>query len=285
MLECSGLDKDSSNQTAQVLEERKRLYWSLFHLNQLCGSLPKFPLLQDVDNPVYCALPLNVQKSNIKCLGLPYEADYEMGTPGLGIWAHLVRLSTVWTDVRDYVSCCANGNIKAPWLPDSQYNTINSRILDFETKFLDYYRYPKAKFAERTQEEISSKRQYWLPWMSTQMTYHTLHAVLNHPFLRAVTQSVSRFGQNVFWRASSDLALLHGNWLARMITMFSEQKLEASDPFLAHSAAVAASLHIYYCQAVDESVRSTAEANLEVCRSFVRKLAAHWPVCYYLVGH
>lgn len=225
------------------------------------------------------------QNAKFSCPRLPGEAYYENNTPLPGIWAHMVRMCTLWTDLKNHIYRYMIGDIPAPWSPDSEYSLINARLLHFESTFLDFYRYPLSKFSERSSDEIKEKRRFWLPWMNSQLTYHTYHAILNHPFLRAVTSSMSRFGQNVFWRTSSDLALLHATWISRLLRLCAERKLEVSDPFLAQPAAVAASLHLYYCQAGDDNVRSAAAENLSTCRLFIRKLAEHWPVCQSVVSH
>lgn len=284
LLRCSGLDLETQNGVTANREDQRRLFWSLFHLEQLCGFTPRSPALESIGNPVYSAPVMKRRTTNSKCPQLPCEAYNEDDTPAPGIWAHTVRLFAVWGDLRNYVDRYASGDIQTPWSPKSEYTQINARMIDFETSFMDFYRYPKSKFWERSIDEINTKRQFWLPWMSVQLTYHALHAVLNHPFLRAVTNSMSRFGQNVFWRTSSDLAFLHGSRIAQILEICAERQLEASNPFLAHHAAVAASLQLYYSHAADEKVRRAADANLATCRTFLGKLARLWPICRSIVS-
>jgi hypothetical protein len=152
-----------------------------------------------------------------------------------------------------------------------------------ECIFPTAYRYDSAKFSERTVEEIHEKRHFWLPWMKLQVTYHTLLSVLNHPFLYSSRASKPRPGPNAFWRTSTDLALLHSTWIARLIAMAGKKELRLADPFFAHAAAVAATLHSYWSRATDSRIRTPAVNNLEICRSFIAEMGFHWPICQSIV--
>lgn len=200
------------------------------------------------------------------------------------MWAHMVRMASVWGEVRVFVSRCTDGQIKAPWHSDSEYAQINAQLLDMETTIPSFYRYDVAKFPERDEAEIVEKKAFWLPWVRLQITYHTIHSVINHPFLYSSKASMPRPGANAFWRTSSELALLHSTWIARLIGMATNKGLELADPFFAHSAAVAATLHSYWARASDGRIRGPAVRNLQLCRSFISDIGAHWRLCRSIVS-
>ncbi|KIX07126.1 uncharacterized protein Z518_05103 [Rhinocladiella mackenziei CBS 650.93] len=280
LLQCSGVDSQLGQDRTPVFEEQRRLFWSVSTLDSLCGLQVKVPsLLDDIHNPRYLAVEGMLQQTTAPCPLLPQDLYTDDGEKSIGIWGHMVRSATLWGEVRNYVSRCAEGQVRAPWQPTSGYTIINSHLLDMECAFPTSYRYDSAKFVEHTNEEIFEKRQFWLPWMKIQITYHTIHSVLNHPFLYSSRASKPRPGPNAFWRTSTDLALLHSTWIARLIGMANKKGLKLADPYFAHAAAVAVTLHSYWSRATDSRIRVPAVNNLEICRSFITEMGCHWPIC------
>lgn len=285
LLQSSSLDEPSSPERTRLLEDQRRLFWSFHTLDVLCGLPNRIPsLLVDIRAPQY----LVPGDPSHKCSGpaplLPQEIYSVQGERSLGIWAHMVRSASLWAQVRIYVWKCADGLSRMPWQPDSGYTAINAQLLDMECAFPNSYRYDSARFLERSSEEINSKRDFWLPWMKIQVTYHALHSILNHPFLYATRNSRPRPGPNAFWKTSTDLALLHSTWIARLIGLASKKCLALSDPFFAHAAAIAITLHLYWSRATDSKIRGPAQANLEICRSFLAEIGARWPICNSIVS-
>jgi hypothetical protein len=285
LLQCAGLDVGLSRERTQALEEQRRVFWSVSALNALCGLQPRVPsLIEDIHNPRYLIMDDMLKPTSTNCPLLPQESHNDYGEKALGIWAHMARSATLWGEVRSYVARCSDGTMKSPWQPDSPYTVINSHLFDMECAFPQSYRYDVAKFPDRTIEEIHEKRNFWLPWMKIQVTYHTIHALLNHPFLYSSRPSKPRPGPNAFWKTSTDLAILHSTWVARLIAVSEKKRLNLSDPFFAYAAAAAATLHLYWSRASHASVRHPAQKNLEICRSLISELAAHWPICREIVG-
>ena len=240
--------------------------------------------VDDIENSRYLSVDGMLQYTSMKCPLLPQESYYDQGEKCIGIWPHIVRIASVWAEVRTYVAKCANDQVKAPWCPDSDYVRINSHVLDMEIGFPPFYRYDAANFIDRDIEEISEKRQYWLPWMCVQINFHVIHTVMNHPFIYSWWGSKPQPGPSAFWRTSSELALLHSTWIARLIAMANKKGLELSDPFFAHAAAVAATIHSYWSRDTDSKVRATAVGYLEICVSFLAGIGMHWPFCRSIVS-
>lgn len=284
LMQCSGLDMDTSLDRADPLEQQRRLFWSVQILKSMCGLPVKMPSTLDIKAPSFLVPDETLRKTSGRAPQLPVEICNSNGDKSIGIWAHMVRSASLWALVRVHVWRCAEGQVKPPWRPDSDYTTINSMLLDMECAFPISYRYDTAKFLDRSPEELETNRDFWLPWMKIQISYHTLHSVLNHPFLYSSRVSKPKPGPNAFWKTSTDLALLHSTWIARLLRMAMDKGLELADPFFAHAAAVAVTLHLYWSRAADPKICTPAKENLQLCRTFISRMGLHWPLVRSIVS-
>ena len=255
-------------------------------LNGTWGLPQQYPnVIDNIEEPTFLSVDGSMfRKSSTRCPLLPQESYNDHDQHSLGIWAHMVRFANLWSDVRTYITSCMDPNALAPWQPSSLYTVINGRMLDMECDFPPFYRYDSARFMDRSQEEIAAKRDYWLPWMRVQISYHALQCLLNHPFIYS-SKLKRKSSHNAFWKVSSEQALLHSTWIARVIDSATQKNLELSDPFFAYAAAVAATLHFYWTCATDLKVRASAEKNLLICKTLITKMKSRWEICRALVGH
>ncbi|KAJ9609213.1 hypothetical protein H2200_006985 [Cladophialophora chaetospira] len=200
-----------------------------------------------------------------------------------GIWTYMVQLATLWWEVRMYVKQCAHTNSEPPWSVESGYAVISAHLMDLETKMPTYHRWDSARFRNRNEEELQN-RGYWSPWLYQQFTYHAIHSILNHPFLYSSRpqQPAQLAVPNTFWKTSSEQAFIHATWIVRLIDVVREKEYQISDPFIGQCVAVAATIHIYFCRAVDREIREAAHLKLETCTSFLGELAQLWPSCRLL---
>ena len=205
--------------------------------------------------------------------------------PGPEVWSALIHMTAIWGQARRYVSECAEGRNTSPWSPESTYTLICSMILDIECSLQSSIRYDNCRFSERSIAEIQGKRQYWVIWIQLQILYHAIHSTLNHPFIYSQRASRHKKGPNVFWRISSELAILHSTWITRLIDMACKKELEIFSPLMAQCTAIAATLNFYHSRAADSSINSGTLANLDKCRSFIRQLESRWPACKSMVSH
>ncbi|KAL1964457.1 hypothetical protein VTN77DRAFT_6883 [Rasamsonia byssochlamydoides] len=282
---CAGLDVESNRgECTSTAEARRRVFWSIHLLNQIYGQRGMMlNMLEDIHNPKYVGACRDLQQEMGMTPPLtPQEESFDnVRTQNDGIWTYMVQLATLWREVRNYVSYCADGSTKPPWSPDSGYTVIGAHLMNLETKFPTFHRYDAVRFWDRSSEELQRNRDYWSPWLYLQFTYHAVHSMLNHPFLYSSRpqQSAQLAVPNTFWKTSSELALIHTTWTVRLIDMVSEKDYRVTDPFLGHCAAIAATIHLYYCRAADSRVRETAQNKLAKCMKFLGELAAVWPVC------
>jgi hypothetical protein len=276
--------------SSSVAESRRRVFYSIYLLNQTYAPRSMLlNMLEDIKNPKYLEPkrdlrqesgqlpPLTPRDSNIAPVDKIERA---------GIWTYMVQQSSLWREVRGYVSQCSDGNQKPPWSPESGYAVIAAHLMELETHFPTYHRYDAVKFLDRSTEELQQNRDYWSPWLCIQFVYHSIHSVLNHPFLYSSrpNQSIQMSVPNTFWKTSSELALLHSSWTVRLIDMVWDKDYRVSDPFLGHCAAIAATIHVYYCRATDIRVSTSAQSKLDKCMRFVDELGTKWPVCKLIVS-
>lgn len=277
LAKCAGLDiEQHEGESTPALEERRRLFWSIHLLNQqYAPHSMQLNMLRDIHNPKYMAVNIDSPRE----MGMKPPRNPEENDALGGIWVYIVQLSSLWSEVQHYVSHCASGDPMPPWSVDSGYCIIGAHLMDIETKFPTSHRYDSVRFQERSPEELNRAREYWSPWLYLQFTYHAVHSVLNHPFLYSwrPQQPAQLAVPNTFWKTSSELALIHTTWTARLIDMITEKEYQLSDPFLGHVVAIAATILIYYCRAADATVRDSAQRKLETCTRFLSDLATKWP--------
>ncbi|KEF60716.1 uncharacterized protein A1O9_02277, partial [Exophiala aquamarina CBS 119918] len=280
LLQCAGLEITSTPERTIIYESRRKLCWSILILDQLFGMQSRIPSVpDDIQSPCFLDLSEISQKASIKCQLFPLEYHEEMKGKAIGVWSYMIQQISIWSSVRSYVWNCANGHNSSPWSPDSEYTLINSSLLDLECRIPPFVRFGNSRLFERSSTDLQANRHFWMPWLSIQVFYHAIHMVLNHPFLYSQKQSQHRQGPNIFWKTSAELAMLHCRWVTRLLGLSTDKKLIFSDPFFAYAASIAATLHFYYSRATDIETSTGALDDLQKCRSFMSKMATHWPIC------
>ena len=274
--QCYILGSSTSTSSKEV-EEHSRLFWSLSLLDLHYGSPILIPSLSEgVHCPRYATIESKL--TSLPCVPLPQESE-SSGVQYLpNVWSNSIRIGTLWSDARNYVSKCIQGLNELPWRPNSDYVKLCSQLLDFEGTHPTALTYNAVRFAERDRQEIRDHRDQWLPWLRGQMTYHAIHCVLNHPFLYSIKVFQRAKGTNTFWRSSSEKALRHCTWISRLIRLARDKGLESNDPFLVQAAGIAGSLHLYWTHTSDDQLRDAALMNLRICQEFIGEMALHWPV-------
>lgn len=244
-------------------------------------------ILQNIFNPKYVACLPNLRKK-LDCLppSMPQEPASVARNQKSGIWAYMIQLSVLWRQVRIYVKQWAQTNGEPPWSIDSGYATICAHLMDLESRLPTDHRFDSARFPDHIYDDLQLNRGYWSPWLYLQFTYHCIHSVLNHPFLYSSRpqQSSQLAVPNTFWKTSTELAFIHATWIVRLIDLVSEKPYRVSDPFIGHCAAIAATIHLYFCRAADKRIGEAAQAKLATCISFLGDLASIWPSCRLMVN-
>lgn len=268
-------------------ERKKRLFWSLQLLEQFYGrqtGLLSVP--SEIWRPSYSSTGGSQTEVDPTAPPLPRD-DLGCSSPDeAGVWNTSVHLAWVWSQVRKYVSNCAHNRLKEPWRHDSFYAKVVSDFMETENRIPICHRYDTAKFYKRKMEELKINRDYWAPWIKEQFTYHAIHTVMNHPFLYIVgaQHNPNLAIPNTFWRRSSELALLHSTWIVRMIDMVVDKQVPLADPFFGHAAAIAATVHLYYCCAAAARLKHKSNTDFAKCRRFLKQFIPSSAACRALVS-
>ncbi|ETS77018.1 hypothetical protein PFICI_10892 [Pestalotiopsis fici W106-1] len=268
-----------------TMERKKKLFWSLQLLEHFYGrpnGLPSIPV--EIGRPSYG--PAGGVHGFFSDLGpktppLPTDSLGTSTPDEPGIWNTGLRLGWVWSRVRKYVSDCSQNILKEPWRHDSTYAMVCSDFLETENRIPMCHRYDSVKFYERKRDELRSEHDYWAAWLKEQFTYHSIPTVLNHPFLYIVgaQHNPNLAIPNTFWRRSSELALIHATWIVRIIDMIVDKQVKLTDPFFAHMAAIAATVHLYYCCAAAARLKHKSHTDFAKCRQFLKSFTAHSAAC------
>ena len=284
------IDVEASAPAENALAQRKkRVFWSLLTLEQSYGH-PNGLLRVSAEIICPCCVPYKADdepqnENEPRRSPLPRNEMSSSRTADIDIWSLTAHFGWVWSKVRTYVSDCAQNKLKEPWRHDSMYSLILSEVTEAENKLSQYHRYDSVKFYERKADEVRINRGYWGPWLKLQFMYHCILGMVNHPFLYIVASqhNADLAIPNAFWRRSTELALLHATWIVRMIDMVTDKKMRLSDPFFGHAAAVAATVHLYYCRAADPRLKFKSKTDVAKCRKFLENFVSFSPACQVLV--
>ncbi|KAL2062476.1 hypothetical protein VTL71DRAFT_6742 [Oculimacula yallundae] len=258
--------------------EQSKLFWSIHLLTAFYGApdlVPHIP--NDISDPHYSVT--ETRRTLTACPPLPLYPSTLRPNNLPDIWSQSVKLCSLWRDVRLYVSSCIEGIAKQPWQPDSGYTRLCSSLLEVEISHPTSLSYNAVNFSALPMEDIQRDRSSFLPWLRVQVTYHTIHCVLNHPFLYSSMADPprQRLGAGTFWRGSYEKALRHCTWVSRLIRLASEKGLLLADPFFAQAAAIASTLHLYWTRSSDNQLKISSLENLSICRTLITTMARHWP--------
>lgn len=288
---CAGLTAENYSTEDEVTkEERRRCFWSLFLLKKLHGA--SFSLLDfsvESDFPWY---PKSSDQPPLSDIDVA-EADvspvdvtgHKSKDPG--IVAYMIQLSEVWFKTTKYARRRGKPSSIPPWSSQSEYSTIASQQMDFETRMPHIHRFKLAEFHNRTSEELDSNRSYWGPWLFIQFLYHTNICLLNHPLLLSLRlRNFQNIIPEMFLQHTSDLISSHATWIIRFIDMLESKSYKVSDPFLGHCAAIIATIHLQHAfTAVDPSKRAEKQGEFAKCLKFVRLIGEQWPHMARIVCH
>jgi hypothetical protein len=276
MINCTGLL--SSHVTDSRSEDLSRCAWGLFMLDKLHGSsfrtLPAFPNTLILPPILYPSAP---RPPSSPLSGIHVAGMRDSVTPDLedsGITFYCLRLVTIWAHVMAYLKTIKHGDVEEPWTPNSTYQQIASDMFQLETAYPATHRFKAVKFYERSPAELEEHRDYWAPWIFSQVVYHSVRAVLNHPFLHLRrTNGRQNLRSPTFLQHAMDQAILHSSWIARILQMCVEKDFSIFDPFIGHLASVAATIHLFLQCSRDTELVSAASEHFEGCKSFLNNQA------------
>ncbi|OJI96728.1 hypothetical protein ASPVEDRAFT_23718 [Aspergillus versicolor CBS 583.65] len=259
-----------------------RAYWSVFVLERL--FLPyesELPATNIYKYPETAALPppplyppTSASTSN--------TSDREMvdEPPGkdIGINGYSLRITSIWGKIRLYLHRLSQGEIEKPWLADSIHTKLGIELIEFEAQHSKHHLLLNVAFPNRSAAEIDQQREYWNPWMTTEILWHAAQAILNHPFLHLVVlRSQTDIPQScVFLQQKVDMALYHVSWLFRILKL-SEGSMTISNPILGDAIAACATVLWLFQFTRDEKVARRMCDNLDICENHLNTIGHLWP--------
>lgn len=151
-------------------------------------------------------------------------------------------------------------------------------MMEFESHMPYKHRFRPSKFDERPTEELEKQRDYWCPWLFSQIIYHTIMCLLNHPLILSLRLRNFRVSiPEIFLQHTADLIASHTDWVIHLVDLVEEKSFRVTDPFIGNCVAVVATIYLQQSFADDAGIRTEKRNNFLKCLDFVRRLGAHWP--------
>lgn len=269
----AGLTHESHQNLSHVTnEEHRRCFWSLYLLKRLHGA--DFGVLDFADEDSFPWYPRSTGKP-----AQPDPALISNVTPHLelerGIISCEIQLSELWFKITRYARRRGKPSNLPPWSSHSEYAIIMAQQMESETRMPQVHRFKPAEFSKKSVEELQSNRDYWGPWIFTQFIYHTNLCLLNHPLLLSLRlKNIKSEIPEMFLQSTSDLISSHASWITHLIAMLEAKAFKVTDPFLAHCAAIVAT--IYLQESFVEENRREKMDSFATCLKFVQTFK-EWP--------
>ncbi|KAF5534279.1 C6 transcription factor [Fusarium napiforme] len=271
----------SSDNTPSLTDDSvSRAHWSVFILERLF-----VPMMPDAFGPGVPEFPISAPKplapQSTLLPAIPEHAQAQTRTilssdPGI-IGVHM-RLVSIWGKLRFYLHGLRRGITEKPWSPDSMHTRLNIEMIEHEALIDSSYFLSKALLPTRTRAEMSSHREYWDPFMASQIIWHAIHVVLNHPFVHLFLLRSSRDvpPSCLFLQQRIDMALFHTGSLFRILQSFMDL-MDIVDPMVADFVAAAATVSWFFQFSADPKISRRAREELDNCDAFLSHVAETWP--------
>ena len=288
----SGLSsEDRRSMHDSLLEERRRCYWSVVLLKNLHGiHSGTFSFIHDDKTPGFPQSPESPASTSSQmtdaALEQPESTNNSSGPSDLGIIAYVIQLSGIWQRAARYAHRRGKTSALPAWSPQSDYSQITAELMDSETRLPYKYRFRPARFEDQDPLQLQQHRDFWSAWILLQMLYHTILCLLNHPLLLSLRLRNFRLTMvpEVFLQHTADLTATHSEWIIHLLDICKRKDFEQYNPFLAHSAAIAATVYLQQSFSEDTRVRTAKKESFRKCVSFIRGLGRYWPYVDHLVS-
>jgi hypothetical protein len=216
----------------------------------------------------------------------PDNMNNTCGPSDLGVVAYVIQLSEIWQKSARYAHRRGKVGGLPPWSAQSDYAQITAELMDSETRLPYKYRFRPARFAEQDPLQLQEHYEFWASWILLQMLYHTVLCLLNHPLLLSLRLRNFRVTMvpEVFLQHTADLTATHTEWIVHLLDVCERKEFELYNPFLAHSAAIAATVYLQQSYSENSDIRSTKQKCFRKCVRFIKRLGLYWPYIEQLVS-
>jgi len=253
-------------------EERRRCFWSLFLLKRLHGA--DFGILDFTGEENFPWYPESTGKPNMPDTGSLSNASPRY-TIDRGIISCEIQLSEIWFKITRYARRRGKPSTLPPWSPQSEYAGIMAQQMESETRMPHVHRFRPAEFSKKSMADLQNNRDYWGPWIFVQFIYHTNLCLLNHPLLLSLRlRNFKSEIPEMFLQSTSDLISSHASWIIHLIGMLDAKAFKVTDPFLAHCAAIVATILLQ--ESFKQDNRNEKMENFARCLRFIQRFV-EWP--------
>ncbi|KAJ4263537.1 hypothetical protein NW762_006356 [Fusarium torreyae] len=271
------------NTPSSIDDSVSRAHWSVFMLERLF-----VPTMPDAFGPVVPEFPIGAPKppapQSTLITAIPERTHLKETQPRTvmssdpGIIGVHMRLVSIWGKLRFYLHGLRRGVTEKPWSPDSTQTKLNIEMIEHEALIDSSYFLSKALLPSRTIAEVSLHREYWDPFMASQIIWHAIHAVLNHPFVHLFLLRSSKDvpPSCLFLQQRIDMALFHTGSLFRILQSFMDL-MDIVDPMVADFVAAAATVSWFFQFSADPKISRRAREDLAKCEAFLSHVAVTWP--------
>ncbi|RHZ67197.1 fungal specific transcription factor domain-containing protein [Aspergillus thermomutatus] len=282
-LQSAGLNRNdgyTSLQNRADQEDWKRVTWAFFMLDRNYNASRSYSICL---NDKHFTLPFpspaatgSDHEGSTPC-GRLYEGPGKLGKKvDNGILACLIRLSSIWGKLTEYVFEPSNEDALPPWQSGSTLADLESDWMQFQMHFADTHRYMNVDFRRRARDEPGS-RTYLSTWLCVQFLFHSIQALLHHPFV--IMSKLRQYGENIpstFLQKSYESSVIHSRWIARFVREMAEVDLKLYDPFIGYLCAIAATIQLEHTQSKKQQVSRLAKNDYKTLVAFVAGLSAYW---------
>lgn len=203
-----------------------------------------------------------------------------------GIFCICVELYEVWAKAMSLAESVRKGQTVSFWSIQSPYHEARTAIFNFESRMNSHHRLREVGFAIRSPAEIAEAPQYWRMWFTSQVLFHSIQLLINHPLIHIINgRRLQTFQPPSFQQQTIDQTLLHAKWVVRLHQMRAEKGLEVDDPFVAHLSAVVATAYLFFLDCKDPKVRTEARKGFDDCCTTLAQFARQWELLQRSVCH
>lgn len=275
-------------------EERRRTFWSVYILDKLisCGrSRPQIIYDHDCQLQLPCKEDMFRNSKAEMTLTLHRLSDWNTDlTDGPGPFTLVVFMSSILGRCTRYL--CGERDDIPPWDTKSEYSTIGTRLLLFES-------YAKMDTATGLDAILMSTSQDPQTGIVDQqrlghhifahVLFHLCHCLLNHPFLlylccKPLRSKVPRS----FLARALQTGVEHATLLIEFLETACQSGIRTESSFYSYCVAIAGGIHSIASHAEQSSLSgSPSDMKRQVQRdlSILDRLAKFWTNAANMVGH
>lgn len=201
-----------------------------------------------------------------------------------GIITYVFKLLSIWGDLTTRLKRMRTDPQEKGWESTSAYQQTRAQVFELERTYPQKHRFDWLGIEDRTAEDMAADRQYWDPWILSQMLIHGVQALLNHPVLHFFRRTDQTVRPPSFQQQIVDHSILHSRWIVRLIELCQEKNFQISDPFVGHMVASTATVLFFLSFSKDEQLATKAMENFDKCEQFVAELGQKWPHLLHTVN-